>query len=268
MRVVVLMTVHNEALVLERTLAHLDTQGVEVCLVDNGSTDETPDIARAFTDRCVTRLEHLPHSGSFELARVLGNEQRLARETRADWYLHHDADEIREAPAGMGTLAEAFRRVAEEGYNAVDFDEFVFVPTSPEQSFEGRDFVEEMTRYYYFRSSARRINAWRRQRFARIDLVSSGGHEARFRGRRVYPRPFVMRHYMVLSVDHAARKYGHRRFAPQEVEERGWHSQRARFDPSRMAFPPASALRRVDPEGEWDRSAPLAVHPLFAAPDA
>jgi glycosyltransferase involved in cell wall biosynthesis len=264
MRVLALMTVRNEELVLERALAHLETQGVEVCLIDNGSSDRTVDIARAFRDRCVVRLEHLAFQGRFELARVLQNEERLAREIEADWYLHHDADEIREAPVGMGTLAEAFARVAAEGYNAIDFDEFVFVPTSLDQRFEGRDFVAEMSDYYYFcPAPLRRVNAWRRRRWGKVDLTTSGGHSVRFRRRTVYPQPFILRHYMALSMEYARRKFGERRFDPTEVAERGWHLARASFDSAEMRFPPASALRRVDPAGAWDRSAPLSTHPLF-----
>ena len=264
MRLLVLMTVRNEDLVLERTLAHLEGQGAGVCLVDNGSTDGTVEIARSFLGRCVVRIEHLPFEGRFELARVLQNEERLADEIEADWYLHQDADEIREAPAGMGTLAEAFQRVQAEGCNAVDFDEFVFVPTSPEQNFEGRDFVAEMSAYYYFcPGSLRRVNAWQRRRWGKVDLVSSGGHSVRFRRRKVYPERFILRHYVALSSEHARRKYGERRFDPREIEDRGWHGARASFDIAAMRFPPASALRRVDPAGGWDRSAPLATHPFL-----
>ena len=266
MRVLVLMTVRNEELVLERTLSHLERQGARVCLIDNGSTDATLEIARSFQDRCVLRIEHLPFRGRFELARVLQNEERLAREIRASWYLHQDADEIREAPASMGTLAEALERVEAEGYNAVDFDEFVFVPTSPDQNFEGRDFVAEMSQYYYFRpGSQHRVNAWRRRRWGKVDLVSSAGHNVRFRHRKVYEERFVLRHYMALSTEHARRKYGERRFDPSEIEERGWHAARAAFDSAAMRFPPASALRAVDRSGGWDRSAPVATHPLLAA---
>jgi len=39
-----------------------------------------------------------------------------------DWYIHHDADEFREAPAPWSTLKEAIQAVDAEGYNAIDFD--------------------------------------------------------------------------------------------------------------------------------------------------
>jgi hypothetical protein len=85
----------------------------------------------------------------FDLRAVLRAKEKLAREINADWFIHHDADEIREAPAPYKTLREAICAVDREGYNAINFDEFVFVPTSDNDSFEGTDYPKTM-RYYYF----------------------------------------------------------------------------------------------------------------------
>jgi hypothetical protein len=54
--------------------------------------------------------------------------QRAARQREADWFMHVDADEIRLPPRTDRSLARAFAEVAGEGYNAVNFQEFTFIP--------------------------------------------------------------------------------------------------------------------------------------------
>ncbi|MCT7967819.1 glycosyltransferase family 2 protein [Laspinema sp. D1] len=103
MRVVALLTVRNEERYLGRCLEHLYSQGIEICLIDNGSTDKTLDIAQSFLGRGVFRIEHFPFKGCFELEKILLNEEKLAVEIDADWFIHHDADEIREAPSPYKT---------------------------------------------------------------------------------------------------------------------------------------------------------------------
>src|SRR5262245_35814961 len=232
MRVVALLTVRNEELYLTRCLEHLIANGIDVCVIDNGSTDSTRQIAEQYLGRGVIRLETLPYEGTFALLPILKNEERLAGDIEADWFVHHDADEIRESPVTGVTLAKAIGAVDAEGYNAINFDEFVFVPRSEHERFEDRDYVRDMRWYYYFHPKGRqhRLNAWKRTEVP-VDLCDSGGHRVEFPGRRVYPTCFVMRHYIALSWEHMARKYQSRRYSPQEIIERKWHGARACFDP-------------------------------------
>lgn len=264
MRVVALMTVRNEADYLARTLTHLEQQGVEVCLIDNGSVDASRKIAESFGSRNVCRIESLPYDGVFSLARILQNEERLAREIDADWFLHHDADEIREAPAGMGTLAEAFKIVQDEGFNAVAFDEFVFLPTDRCEDHAGRDFVAEMV-WYYFHEPAplHHVKAWRRA--ADLDLVSDAGHHVRFAGIRIFPQKFVLRHYIALSVAHVIRKYAGRVYDTEEFDRRGWHGARLSFAPEQLTLPDRATLKQFDGHG-WDRSDPRKGHSFLGVP--
>src|SRR4029077_14897095 len=148
MRIVALLAVRNEELYLERCLEHHFRQEIETCVIDNGSTDRTTEIARSFLDRGVIRIEQLPFSGVFELETQLRCKERLAAEIGADWFIHCDADEIRQAPKPYATLREGIEAVDRQGYNAIDFDEFVFLPTADYESFEGCDYIEAM-RYYY-----------------------------------------------------------------------------------------------------------------------
>ncbi len=267
MRFLALLGVRNEIRHLDSVLTHLVEQGAEVYVIDNGSTDGSREVAEHWLGHGIAGIEDQPWTGLFELATQLRIKERIAHEHRADWYLHVDADERRYAPPPYGTLAEGLADVDARGFNAVDFDEFVFSPTVEDPSFNGQNFEAAMRWYYHYEPDSpdrMQINAWKRH--DRIDLVSSAGHHVRFAEQRVFPRPFVMRHYPILSVDHAAEKYGHRIFAADELV-RDWHSDRARFRAGRVRLPSRAKLHEIRPGEQLDPSDPWDRHP-FLDPEA
>jgi glycosyltransferase involved in cell wall biosynthesis len=266
MRIVALLAVRNEELYMSRCLEHLYQQGVETCVIDNDSTDKTIAIAQKYMGRGVFRIEKKEYPGFYDWAGLLQMKQKLAREIDADWFIHHDADEIREASAPYKTLRNGIEFVDREGYNAINFDEFVFVPVSDNESFEGKDFVEAMRYYYFFEpGQLRRVNAWKNVGQP-VDLIASAGHAVRFEGRKVFPVNFVLRHYIALSREHAIRKYGKERiYSVSEIKERGWHALRAGFMPSRLQLPARGQLKCVD-DRVWDKSEPWKAHTFFGQP--
>jgi glycosyltransferase involved in cell wall biosynthesis len=265
LRIVVLLAVRNEALYIARCLEHLYQQGVETCVIDNESTDETLSIVEKFVGRGVFRIERQAYPGYFDLVGQLRLKEKLAAEMDADWIIRCDADEIREAPAPYKTLREGIEAADKAGYNAVNFDEFVFLPTSDEEAYENTDFVETMCYYYFFEPwYPRRVNAWKNTGRP-VDLVSSGGHSVKFKGRRIFPVNFIMRHYIALSREHAIRKYGVERiYSETEIKERRWHVARGSFNPVSLRFPDRQQLKHV--EGVWDTSEPWKRHALFGQP--
>ena len=260
MKIVALLTIRNEELYLDRCLTHLYQEGIEACVIDNGSTDRSLEIAESFRGKNVIRIEHFPFHGSFELKLILQNEERLAGEIKADWFIHHDADEIRQAPAPFRTLAEGISEADKLGYNAINFDEFVFLPAADDESFVGKDYVAEMSRYYFFEPCQnRRVNAWKKGSVP-IDLAGSGGHQVEFEGRRIFPENFVLRHYIALSKDHIIAKYAGRVFSAAEIKERGWHGARPSFSPDQLKLPEKKELKTVSVDGNWDKSEPWKEH--------
>jgi glycosyltransferase involved in cell wall biosynthesis len=252
MRVVALMTVRNEELYLERCIQHLVNQGVEVCLIDNGSTDKTRDIASAYLGRGVMRLEEIPFNGKFELEKILQNEERLAYEIDADWFMHHDADEIREAPTEYRGLLDGIADADRHGYNAINFDEFVFLPTGEDEDHRFSDYVSTMKYYYFFEAAPlRRLNLWKNMGQT-IDLTSSGGHHVKFQDRNIFPKPFIMRHYVFLSRAHADRKYSTRQFSDNELAK-GWHRAREKYSKKAPRLPDKTEMKSVT-DGLWDKS--------------
>ncbi len=259
MRVVALLAVRNEALYLARCLDHLLTQGVEVHVIDNESDDATLDIAHTYARRGGVTVESFPFAGVYPWEGLLRRKEQLAFELEADWFIHHDADEIRQAPPAWSTLAEGIAQVDAAGYNAINFAEFVFTPTSKDESFEGCDYVARMRQYYYFcPRPLHRVNAWKKTSHP-VDLAFTGGHTVQFPDRRVYPKDFVLRHYVFLSLPHLQRKYGTRRYDPGELAK-GWHGQRAAFDPGGVRFPPRERFKHLREDGTFDVSDPWRRH--------
>jgi len=263
MRLLALLAVRDEIRSIDDVLAHLVEQGAEVCVIDNGSTDGTREVAERWLGHGVVRIDDQPWTGAFELASQLRMKERLAAEEHADWYLHLDADERRFAPRPYATLAEGLADVEARGYNAVDFDEFVFVPTLEEPSFEDRDVLTSMRWCYHYEPSTPdrlRINAWQRQE--RVDLVTTGGHHVQFPNQLVFPRAFVMRHYPILSARHALEKYGRRVFAPDELAN-SWHGDRSRFQIDQLRLPRRDELQHVDPDEDPDPAHSWDSHPFL-----
>jgi glycosyltransferase involved in cell wall biosynthesis len=263
MRVVALLATYNEERFVEGCLRHLTAQGLETYLIDNGSTDRTVELASAHLGRGLIGIETAPRDGVYAWRPLLERKARLAAELDADWFVHLDADEIRLPPHPGTTLAEALAEADAAGDNAVNFLEFTFVPTREAPDHDHPDYERTMRSYYHFRPRLPdRLNAWKRQATP-VDLASSGGHIVRFEGLRMHPRPFLMRHYLHLSADHARRKYVERRYDAGEVAG-GWHRARAGLRAEDIVLPSAADLKAYTGDHALDASDPWARHPLFA----
>ena len=249
MRIIVLLAAYNEERYIAACLDHYVSHGVVAYLIDNGSTDGTAEIAKSYLGRGLLAVEEMPRRGVFELQRILERKEQLAAELDADWFMHADCDEIRLPPHSCVTLAQAFAEVESQGYNAVNFMEFTFVPTVENPCHEHARFQETMLWYYpYLRKDPQRLNAWKRQP-GRVELAWSAGHRVRFPGLRMYPERFPMRHYLYLSQSHALEKYGRRRHDPRALAL-GWHGWRDRL-PSEVALLPSQAELRPYFGDDW-----------------
>jgi glycosyl transferase family 2 len=262
-RVVALLATYDEERFVGACIEHLAGQGLDVYLIDNGSTDATLEIAEHYIGRCLLGIEVLPRSGVYSWRPILARKAELAASLHADWFMHVDSDEIRLPPRSSTTLAEALADVDVAGYNAVNFQEFTFVPTQEAPDHDHPRFRETMRHYYPFLPRfPHRLNAWKQQD-GPVDLVTSGGHCVDFPGLRMFPESFPMRHYLFLSVEHAIRKYVLRAYDPAEVEG-GWHRSRSALRPDSIALLPESKLRLYESDDLLDASDAWAHHPLFA----
>jgi len=255
-RVIALISAYNEGDIISQVIQHLVENGVEAYLIDHHSTDDTVARASLWFGRGLLKIEKFPEESGFpaELANVLRwrailkRKQQLAQQLGADWYIHHDADEMREAPFPGMSLRDALRWVCELGYNCVDSELYNFWPTDdtwePGQS-------DPKKHFQYFEPAADydrlQRKSWRAQP-QEVDLVTSGGHDVSFPDRRVFPIPFLLRHYRIRSQAHGLRKVSHERISRFDPEERvfGWHIQYDTMLHEKSFIHDPEKLRRFD----------------------
>jgi len=261
MRVLAIIATYNEERFIGGCLEHLFAHGVEAYLCDNQSTDGTVETASRHLAAGLRGIEQLPRDGTFRWRQILERKEALAAELDADWYIHLDADEILLPPRSGQTLHEAFAEVDVGGYNAVELAEFTFVPTREDPDHDHPDFRRTMRWYYPFSPSALHlVRGWQRQ--PRVDLASTGGHNVRFPGLLLSPRRFRLRHYLVLSREHALRKYVQKTYDPEEVRG-GWHGWRASLSAADVELPSQTELRVAATDDDLDPSSPRTTHSLM-----
>lgn len=255
-RAVAIISAHNEADIIAQVLRHLIAEGISVYLLDHASTDGTLDVVQPFLGQGLLGIEPFPKDGdsagreTFVWEAILARKSELSVELDADWFLHHDADEIRESPWDGVRLIDGLRRVDRLGYNAVDFELLDFWPV--DDRFQPGDDPTRAFRHYELGRAwnKRQVKCWKKQNRA-PDLVSSGGHDVMFPDRRVFPLRFILRHYPIRSTTHGARKVLVERiprFVNAEIR-RGWHLQ---YNDYRE---PQDFLRKPDTLAEYDGDA-------------
>jgi hypothetical protein len=253
-RVVAILSAYNEADIISPVIAHLVDNGVDVYLIDNRSSDDTVAEAARWLGKGLLKIEEFPGREPapgemlpFDWTAILRRKEELAEELDADWFLHHDADEIREAPWPGMKLRDAIRWVDRLGYNSIGFRVFNFPPvddaftagTDPREHFSYWKEPEDFDRS--------QLKCWKGGR--PVSLVPSGGHEAAFPNRNVFPIPFLMRHYPIRGQEQGRRKVFEERkgrFVERE-RSRDWHIQYDAISDSAHSFlvDPAE-LRRFD----------------------
>ena len=254
------IAVRNEARYLRVLLPLLAHQGIDVAIIDNDSTDDSSDIYADRSNNSIISIERLPYPGYFSLSAQLEAKKQVYTRLKHDWVIHWDADEILEHYSPGHSLRDAIQEAEDGGYNALDFDEFVFLP-EPGIDYSTGNFYHEMLRYYYFRSNANRHQrAWRRD--MSFNTTTGAGHRLYGHELSIAPVNCVMRHYIVLSFEHAKLKYLHRLFDPKEVVL-GWHRNRLHINEADLLIPDDNQylfyLSRFD-SSDFCRNFPVSEH--------
>jgi hypothetical protein len=237
--------------VVNQVITHLAQQGVDVILVDNWSTDATVANAESLLGQGLIRVEKFPPAGpssSFDWDGILRYKTELAAAERADWFIHHDADEIRRSPWPEITLRDALYQADVRGFNAVDHTQLDFQPTA--DTFGPDDSLEKYFGYFSPASVVAldyRVNAWKNLGHP-VDLSSSGGHSVNFPGRRVFPYNFLLKHYPIRSQAHGEQKVLRERKPRWNAGERrrGWHFQYDHVRAGHRFIRSTSSLIRFD----------------------
>ena len=241
LNITAVITVRNEAKYLPVTLKSLADCSIGIVILDHESTDNTGEILQSFRGNIVKKVR-VPYKGYFSLTDQINEKSEIIATLDTDWVIHQDADEILESPQPGESLRDGIERIASEGCNAINFNEFVFIPTRSNTSYEGLDFYQSMLYYYFFEPKPFRLmRAWKKS----DDInIAEGGHQLTSGKTLVFPaKNFNLRHYIVLSLEHANKKYHQRRFSPEDVAK-GWHHKRMQV-PAEIKLPAETSLNKL-----------------------
>lgn len=250
-RVVAFMNGYNEADIIVPAVKHLNRQGVDVYFIDNWSTDGTYELACSMLGEGILRVDRFPEKGPsqhYNWKDQLVNVEHLSRIVEADWFIHHDVDELRESPWTDVTLRDALYHVDQLGFNCVDHTVLMFHPT--DNLFEhGSDFGKHIRYFEPGRNPGhfQQIKAWKNLQQPLL-LSESGGHRAAFEGSRVYPYKFLLKHYPFRSQAHGEKKVFQDRKPRWNPDERaqGWHIQYDRINEAHSFLRSPSELTLFD----------------------
>jgi hypothetical protein len=255
-----IIATRNEAHYLKVLLPILAEQKIDVAIVDNGSTDESYELYSNYRGKPIILVETLAYRGVYSLSELLAKKQEIIKKIKHDWIINHDSDEIMEHRQPGLTLRDAICEADEGNYNAINFDEFVFLP-EPDIDYSYENHYTNLLRYYFFEPSKNRLNrAWKRN--TQLNNLQSGGHLLRGNDLSIAPNNQILRHYIVLSQDYAWKKYLNRPYDPECIA-RGWHGNKLNFTVKNLTLPNSSdllfRLSRYDSK-EFFRDKPASKH--------
>lgn len=230
--VTAIIAAYNEEDIIAQTVGDLIRQGIYVYFIDNCSTDATVERINPFLETGLLEIEQYPAGADsenrdcFPWEALLHRKEELAMTLDSDWFIHQDADEFRESPWEHLNLLEGIKAVDRMGYNAIDFEIFEFQPTRHEllphedirPAFPYYDHTEWFNKL--------RINCWKKT-IEPVRLSASGGHQAEFQNRKIFPVRFILRHYPIRGQLHGERKVFKDRFPRflKSEQEKNWHIQ-------------------------------------------
>ena len=228
--VTAIINCYNESDIIESVILYLIKQDINVFVVDNWSTDGSYEIVSKLSEKyqsvTITRFPDSP-SSYYNWNEQLINTVKISEKLGYGWYLHYDADEIRESPWLGINLREAISFVDSLGYNAIDFTLINFRYVKDDNNYSHKSLIERL-RYWNFGEQSgdfKQTKGWKY--FGQsVNLNYSGGHNVNFEGRKVYPFKFLTRHYPLRSPEQARQKLFRDRFPRfrSERQKLGWHN--------------------------------------------
>ncbi len=253
-----IISAYNEADVISHVIKDLVEQNINVYLIDHHSTDNTIKEASKWLGNGLLKIESFPEDAGLDIPKdiyswryILIRKEQIVKELGEGWYIHADADEFRESPWKLLNLRQGIERVDSEGYNAINFKIYDFKPV--DNKFQSGSDVRQYLKYY---SAPRldfdnvQVKCWR-YIGNEFNIWKSGGHVVEFSDRRIYPIPFILRHYPIRSQAHGETKIFNERINRFDVEEKkaSWHAQYDHIQKRDYKFiRPKSELKLFDRE--------------------
>jgi hypothetical protein len=254
-RALAVVAMYNEVDVAGSCVQALLDDGLAVHVIDNWSTDGTYERVEGMIGSGTVTAERWPPgtpTGTYDRPALLDRIWEVANTGDADWCVYLDADERRRSPWPGGTLLDALHHVDRSGFTAVDHSVVEFHPVDNGFDPRGGADVEAELRWFEFPRRPgmfRQVKAWSRSRGRKV-RHRSGGHDVSFRGRRVYPYKFLLKHYPIRSQAHGEQKVFTERKARWSAEglARGWHTHYDHVQPGHVFTRDPTGLTRFDDE--------------------
>jgi len=251
MKLVGMLEVYNDDDIIEELLNFYISQGFDLVVLDNGSTDKTYEICQRFQNKGIVRLSRYP-SKNWDYIRDLQVLYDMALMESPDWVIRIDSDEFFESGIENETLKEAISKVDSQGFNLIQSNWFQFYLTDNDNDSKS---VRKRMRYYSWTSDYL-YRAWKV--YPGILVEAGGSHYPvfpNFLKYKIYPKKFVMRHYQFRSVKQAKKKLADRlqKIGDNAESILGWHNRYKIFNDSE--FPKIinhKLLTRCDEDHHWN----------------
>lgn len=229
LKVCAIISTYNEEDIIEQVCLYLLQQGIDIHIIDNWSDDNTLSIVKDVGKKSKNLTYELfpdEKKSDYEWEKILKRKIEYAKVNNYDWYIHYDADEIRES-CWNSSLKEGIERVDELGFNAVDHSVVDFRPV--QDGFNKDKDPEEYFKYFEFGKRPghfSQVKAWKNIEGIDFDLSSSGGHAVSFEDIKIFPYKFLLKHYPLRSLKHMKKKIYKERLPrfENEKKELGWHT--------------------------------------------
>jgi hypothetical protein len=231
-----IIATYNDIDIFPQILSGLILEGICVHVIDNWSSDGTYEaVAQIVSDnRESVSIERFPPSGPgryFDLRAITRRKEDIAARYPGRWIIQQDSDEVRCSPWPTVSTHAGLRRVSAEGFSAVDYVLVTFRPVDDTY----RAGMDPEAHFRFFERCGPghdlpHVKAWCQPALG-INLVESGGHEATFTGRSIYPQKFILKHYPIRNLEQGRRKIFAERLGRYNPEERanGWHVHYDKF---------------------------------------
>jgi len=247
-----MIPVYNESDIIESVVVHLLSQGIQLVILDNGSTDGSFESCSRFLGRGVSSLEQLA-TDRLDFDLLIAKLYEMALKQRPDWVLLSAADEFLESPYAHLSLQGAIELEDRGGYNMVQFNNFEFWPTEKDENSHESD-VRKRLKYYTFNDNLQ-FRAWKA--CPGITVTGTVGHYPIFPDKvkvRIPRTKYVLRHYRIRSYQHGLRKVFSERLPRYSSEERrkGRHVHYDNFRQEKQFFIINSEnLNKYVEDGKW-----------------
>jgi len=251
LKVVGMLPVYNEEDIVEEVIDHLISQGLDLVVLDNGSTDNSYKICEKFAKKnLITLKEYKTKSFDFPLILRILYDMALAK--NPDWLIRSDQDEFLESGKNNLTLKDAIIQEDSRGYNIIQFDCFEFF-MSDNDNMSSKSVKEKFPNYSWQHDFVYR--AWKHIPGTRVE--DGAGHYPIFpEGYRykIAPQKFVLRHYRFRNTEQSLRNNQDRLNRIINIPERkiGWYTHFEKISKGNFSDPvDHNLLNEYKNDNDW-----------------